>query len=94
MASSAVSSVLYLRVAAGNHTETRSGASSIAEIQQVFTYGNFALDYALLVKLVINTSKQCPKSVTEYVVVHSSHKKSASIVCAKLMKDDHVVLTR
>ena len=27
-----------------NHTETHSGASSIAETQQVFTYGNFALD--------------------------------------------------
>ena len=54
-----------------------------------------SIDYALLVKLVIKTSKQCPQSVTDCVVTHSSqHKKSASIVCAKLLKDDHVVLRR
>ena len=84
MASSAVSSVLYLRDAAGNHAETLQVQISTLETQQVSTNGNFALDFALLVKLVINTSKRCPKSVTDCVVTHSSrHKKLDSIICAK-----------
>ena len=58
---------------------------SIMEMQQVSTNGNFAFDYALLVNMVISTSKRCPKSVTDCVVTHSSrHKKLASIVCAKI----------
>ena len=63
--------------------------------QQVSMDGNFALDYALLVNLVINTPKLCPKSVTDCVVTHSSrHKKLASIICANLLTEDHPVLTR
>ena len=34
---------------------------SAMETQQVCTNGKFALDFALLVKLVISTSKRCPK---------------------------------
>ena len=72
MASSAVSSVLYLCDAAGNHAETRTGA---------YIYdGNSALDYALLVILVVNTLKRCLKSVIDRVATLSSqHKKWASI---------------
>ena len=69
--------------------------TSTTVMQQVSTNGNFALDYAKLVKLVIHTSKQCPKSATGYVAMHSSrHKKLASIICANWLMEDHVVLTR
>ena len=47
---------------------------SILEMQQVSMDGNFAIDYELLVNLVINTSKQCPKSVMDCVVKHSSRR--------------------
>ena len=54
---------------------------------------NSVLDYASLVNLVINTSKQCPQSVMDCVVTHSSrHKKLASIICAKLLTEDPVAL--
>ena len=42
------------------------------ETPQVFMNGNFALDYASLVKLAINTSKQCQRSAMDCVVMHSS----------------------
>ena len=59
---------------------------SVTEPQQVSMNGNSALDFALLVKLVINTLKQCQKSVTDCVATHPSrHKKLASIVCVKLI---------
>ena len=35
--------------------------TSVLEMQRAFTSGNFALDVALLVKMVISTSKRCPK---------------------------------
>ena len=68
---------------------------SITETQQFSTNGNSALDYGLLVNLVINnTLKQCQKSVMDCVATHSSrHKKLASIMCVKL-SEDHVVSTR
>ena len=67
---------------------------STMETQQVSINGNFALDYALLAHLVINTSKQCQKSVMGCVVTQSSrHNKLASIICAKLLTEDLVVLT-
>ena len=75
MASSAVSSVLYLRDAAV-HT-------SITEVQRASTNCNYALDFARLVKLATNTSKHRPKCVTDYV---SRHKKLTSMTCAKLSK--------
>ena len=57
MASSAVSSVLYLREAAGNYAETRTGVN--------INYGDAACfhehGYALLVKLVINTFEAMSK---------------------------------
>ena len=61
MASFVVSSALYKHNETGNHTETRAGSMN----------GNFALDDALLVKLVTNTSKQCQKSVTDCVAAQS-----------------------
>ena len=58
--------------------------------QQVSMDGNFVLDYALPVNLVINTPKRCLKSVTDCVVTHSSrHKMLASIFCANLLTEDH-----
>ena len=82
MASSAVSSVFFLRDAAGIHAETRTSA--------YFYYGDAAKfprngisvqNYALLEKLVINTSKQCQRSAMDCVATHSlRHKKLASIV--------------
>ena len=58
---------------------------STMETQQVSINGNSAHDYALLVKLVINTLRRCQKSVTDRVATHSSrHKKLASIISAKL----------
>ena len=69
--------------------------TSIMEMQRVFTGGNFALDFALLVKIVISTSKRCPESAADYVAMQSlQHKKMASITCAKLLTEDHVVLRR
>ena len=62
--------------------------TSIMERQRVFTRGNFTLDFALLVKMVTNTSKQRPKSATDYVTTHSSrHKKLSSITSAKLLTE-------
>ena len=67
---------------------------SITETQQVSTNGNSVLDYALLVKLVINTLKQCEKSAMDCVTTHPSrHKKLASIICGKLLTEYHVVST-
>ena len=63
---------------------------STTEMQRVFTSRNFALDSALLVRLAINTLKQCPKSATDYVAMHSA----PSIICAKLSMEHLVVLTR
>ena len=63
------------------------------ETQQVSTNGNFALDYVSPGKLVINISKRCQKYVTDCAVTDSSrHKKLASIICVKLLTEDHVVL--
>ena len=68
--------------------------TSTKVMQQVSTSGNFALDFAWLVKLAINASKQCPKSVTDYVVMRLlQHKKLASTTCAKLTMEDRVVST-
>ena len=68
---------------------------STMERQQVSTNWNFALDYALPVKLVIITLKRCQKSVTDCVVTRSSrHKKLASIICAKFSMENHLVATR
>ena len=64
------------------------------ETQHVTTNENFALDFALLVNLVISTLKRCQKTVTDCVATHSSwHKELASIICAKLLMEDHVVST-
>ena len=69
--------------------------TSSMEMQRVFTSGNFALDSASLVKLAINTSKQCPKSVKDFVATHSSrHKKLASMTNANLSMEHLVALTR
>ena len=95
MASSTVSSVLFLRDAAGNHAENVQVHISTMEMQQVSTNGNSALDFALLVELVMNTSKQRPKSVTDCGVMHSSRDKElAPIICAKLLTEYCVVSTR
>ena len=69
---------------------------SITETQQVSTNANSALDHALLACLVINTVKQCRKSVMDCVATHSSrHKKLASIIfCVKLSMEDQAVSTR
>ena len=48
------------------------------ETQRVSMNENFALDNASLVKLAINTSEQCQKSVMDCAVMHSSqHNKLA-----------------
>ena len=66
--------------------------TSITGTQQVSTSGHFALDFASLEKLAINTSKRCPKSVTDYVVMHLlQHKKLASITCAELSMEDRMM---
>ena len=53
---------------------------STTETQQVSTNGNSVLDCALLVKLLINTLKQCEKCVMDCVPTHSlRHKRLASI---------------
>ena len=66
-----------------------------AGMQQVSTSGDFALDFALLGKLAINTSKRCPKSLTDHVVMHLlQHKRFASKTCAKLSMEHRVVSTR
>ena len=91
---SAISSVLYLRDAAGNNAGTRTGA--------YIHYGDAASFHEwefrtprITGNLVINTSKLCPKSATDCVVTpFSRHKKLASIICAKLLTEDHAVLTR
>ena len=68
--------------------------TSTMETQQVSMNGNFALDHALLVNLVINTLERCLKSVMDCVATLSSrHRKLASIICAKLSVEDHEVLT-
>ena len=68
---------------------------STVDTQQVSMNGNLELDCALLEKLVINTSKRCQKSLMDCVVPHSSrHKELASVVCVKLLTEDHVVLAR
>ena len=67
---------------------------SLTEKQQFSTNGNSVLDYALLVKLVIITLKQCQKFVMDCVATHSSqHNKLASIICVKLLTEYHKVLT-
>ena len=93
MASSAVSSMKNMRDAAGNHAETFAGAYIYYGDAASFHEWHFALDFTLLVKLVMNTSKRCPKSVMDCVVTHSArHKKLASIICE--MTEDRVVSTR
>ena len=68
--------------------------TSTMERQQVFMKVNSARDKTQPGKLVINTSKQCQKSVMDSVVMHSSqHKKLASTIC-ELSMEDHVVPTR
>ena len=68
--------------------------TSAMERQQVFMKVNSARDKTQPGKLVINTSKQCQKSVMDSVVMHSSqHKKWASTIC-ELSIEDHVVPTR
>ena len=47
------------------------------ETQQVSMNVNFAPDYASLVKLAINASKQCQRSAMDCVVMHSSQQKLA-----------------
>ena len=79
MASSAVSSaytcVMLLEIML-KHVQLHT---STTEMQRVSTNGNFAQDFASLVKLMTNTSKHCPKSETDNVVMHSSlHKELAS----------------
>ena len=67
---------------------------SVTETQQVSTNGKSVLDYALLVKLVINTLKQCQKSATDCEATRSlRHKKLASTICVKLWTEYHKVLT-
>ena len=67
---------------------------STMETQQVSTNRNSVQDCASLLKLVISTSKQCPKSVTDCVVTQSTrHKKLASMICTKLLTEDSAVLT-
>ena len=46
--------------------------TSAVETQQVPTNGNFVIDFALLVKPVINLSKRCQKSVMDCVSTHPS----------------------
>ena len=86
MASSVVSSVLYLRDAAGNHAETRTGAYIYYGDAASFHEWEFRTRLCIAVKLGINSSQRCPKSVTDCMVTHSSrHKKLASIICAKFV---------
>ena len=75
MASSAVSSVLYLRDAAGNHADRVQAHTSTMEAQQVSMNGNSALDYALKVNLVIKTLKRCLKTVMDCVATLLSRHK-------------------
>ena len=92
MASPVVSSVLYLRDAAGNHAETRTGPYIYDGDTASFHEWNFALDCALLVNLVTNTLKRCLKSVMDCVAtVPSRHRKLASESCAKLSVGDNLV---
>ena len=93
MASSAVSSVLYLRAAAGNCAETRTSAN--IHCADATSFHECEFRYALPINLTINTSKQCPKSVTDCVATHSSRlKKLAPIICAEWLAEGHVILTR
>ena len=95
MTPSAVSSVLYLRDATGNHAETRTGAYIYYGDAASFHEWEFRTRLRIAVKLVINTLKQRQKSVTDCVATHSSrHQKLASIISAKLTMEDHVVSTR
>ena len=69
--SAAVSSVLYLRDVAGEHTETRSGWT-----QQASTKGNSEHVFVLQATQETTTSKQCQKHVTDCVAMPSlQHKK-------------------
>ena len=68
---------------------------STTEIQHVSASGKFALDFAWLVILAINTSRQCPKAVTYNVVMHLVQRnRMASITFAKLSMEDLVASTR
>ena len=69
--------------------------TSTVETQQVSMNGSSALDYAVLVNLVICKLKRRLKHVMDCVATLSSrYKKLASIICAQLSVEDHVVSTR
>ena len=87
MASSAVSSVLYLRDVAGNHAETRTGAYIYYGDAASFHEWGFRTRLHIAGKTGDTTLKQCQKSMTDCV----RHKKLASVICAKLSMEDHVV---
>ena len=96
MASSVVSSVLYLRDAAGNHAETRSGAYIYCGDAASF----HEWEFRTRLRIAGATGEQYIEamstvSVTDYVVIHLlPHKKLASITFAKLSMEDRVVSTR
>ena len=88
--SSAVSSILYSRDVAENHTKPVKSHRT-AETWQVSMNGNFALEDTSLGKLVIKTSRRCLKSAPDCVAtVSPRHKKLASTICVKLLMEDHV----
>ena len=96
MVSSAVSSVLCLRDAAGNHAETRSGACIYYGDEASFHEWEFRTRLRIAGKTGDQyTSKQYPESVTDYVTTHASqHKKLASTIYVKFLMEDLVILTR
>ena len=90
MASSAVSSVLYMRDEAGNHSETRTGAYIL--FGDAASFHEWEFRTRLRFAAVINALKQCLKSVMDCEATLSSrHEKLASTICAKLLVEDHVV---
>ena len=80
MASSPVSSVLYLRDVAGNHAETRSGAYIYCGDVASFHEWEFRTQLRIAGKNGDQDIENCPKSVTDYVATHPSwHMKLASM---------------
>ena len=85
MVSSAVSSVLYLRDAAGEHTEIVWVRMSTTETQQASTNENSENVFALHTKQGTTSWKECQKYVTDSVVMHSLQpKKSGFTLSAEL----------
>ena len=82
MASSAVSSVLYIRDAAGNHAETRTGAYIHFGDSASFHEWEFRTRLRVAGKSGDQHIEAMSKSVMDCVATHSSrHKKLASIIC-------------